>query len=205
MTTENSAPVNMGQLKFVTSQARAYLNMVLAPVGAGAEIEALFPMDNTENYAPANVGQLKYIASLFYDQLDAVTFDVRPGLVANGLPEAHLDAQALTSPGSPLYPWDTSAPASENFAPINIGQLKMVFSFDLDEWAALDADENGNPDWLDALGIGGSTGPFLDSDGDGVADVAELAAGTDPASPYDDAKGLSPGAGTGILILTPLP
>lgn len=178
-TREDWAPVNAGQLKHVAAQAKRYLDLRLAPAGgAGSEIDALVEsFENVDNFAPINVGQLKHVAASYYRRLAAVGFSPRSELLAVGVPAAALDAQ---DGADVLVPWDTQAPPAENAAPVNIGQLKVVFSFDVDAWVEIDADGNGNPDWLDALGIGNPIPPGQDTDGDGMTDLAEIALGRDP-------------------------
>ncbi len=148
------APANIGQLKHVASMAKAYLDAELVTVGgAGAAVEALFPFSQSDNYAPVNVGQLKNVAKPFYDRFNEVGYAVRDGLIANGFPESELG----TVP--PVYPWDPNAPAAENDAPVNIGQLKMVFSFDLSGFVL----ESGDP-WevLEEIKLNASDGNSKD-------------------------------------------
>jgi hypothetical protein len=127
---QNYAPANVGQLKHVASMAWLYLQTTL-PEGAGFDLEDLWsevPVE--ENYAPLNVGQLKAVAKPFYDRLHAE---------ANN-PWTHLHhigydpIQNLLDRGyAPLwphnYPWNPGDPVTANYAPANVGQLKMVFSF----------------------------------------------------------------------------
>ena len=68
---------------------------------------------------------------------------------------------------------------------MNVGQLKNMFSFDLQK----DSDFDGFADWVET-GTGifvspwdtGSSSSTNDTDGDGILDGAEVTAGTDPNS-----------------------
>ena len=62
-----------------------------------------------DNYLPINVGQLKEIARPFYDRLIAIGYTSQ-------------------------YPW-VGVNETNDFAPVNIGQVKNLFSFDLTGYA----------------------------------------------------------------------
>jgi len=192
--TENNAAINLGQLKHVTTQAKAYLDQALAPLGAGPDVNALFPFTQDDNYAPANIGQLKNVSSKFYARLFQLGFDVRSGLVTNGVDNAIFSAQT-----PPWMPWDITAPATENAAIANIGQLKLVFSFDIATWASADANANGIPDWLEAYAATLPSGQ--DVNGDGLSDTYQLLTGSDPAS---TASAVSGNNATGLMVYQPL-
>lgn len=134
---DNYAPVNAGQLKLVAKKAMLHLNENLQG-GAGSAIEAIVAQFEPRagqnyspeelaalreaNYATINLGQLKAVAKPFYDRLIAAGYDTKQNLIDHGYPAnwAH------------NYPWDPSTPAEENYAAANIGQLKVVFSFEVD-------------------------------------------------------------------------
>jgi hypothetical protein len=97
---------------------------------------------------------LKAVAKPFYDRLLAIGFDTRQSLRDHG---------ALG--WSFNYPWDPATPVAENYAPANLGQLKWVFSFDLQ----LDANLNEIPDWWEAI----ATNASIDTDGDGLTNQQE--------------------------------
>lgn len=172
---ENYAPVNVGQLKHVAIQAQAHLDQNL-PGGAGFQIRHRWqplgapPPSAAENYAPANVGQLKAIAKPFYDRLNSVGYNTKQNLIMRGYP----------SNWSFDYPWSTddNVNSAENYAPVNIGQLKMVFGFDL-----TDSDGDGLLDWWEIYYFGDlqrdGTGDF---DGDGLSDLFEFQGGGDPTT-----------------------
>ena len=135
----NYAPANLGQLKNVARQAKLHLDTYL-PGGAGAQIGTMvsgFSTDPAVNYAPINLGQLKAVARPFYDRLGSAGYDTKANLIAHGYP----------TNWSFSYPWDPSTPISANYAPANLGQVKMAFSFDLaGKTASLDGDSDGLPD-----------------------------------------------------------
>lgn len=130
----NYAPANLGQLKYVAKRAKAYLDTKLPANAQKTAVETLLasfgpdngtaytPAELAANYAPANIGQLKAVAKPFYDWLISGGYDSRAQLIARGLPNT------WTSD----YPWASSTPPAENYVPANLGQLKMVFSFDLE-------------------------------------------------------------------------
>ncbi len=204
------SPANLGQLKHVAAMARAHLDTYL-PDGAGPEIDALVAaFDSPEQsdddpYAPVLIGQLKALAKPYYDRLMTFSFDTRYSLQVHGLP-----------PGWAYdYPWPPAPPAmgqpgydpairaawvEGNFAPALLGQLKLVFSFDLSapagelpEWWVdyyfpneTGVSANGDPDndgLTNLQELGARTSPLLaDTDTDGMSDGYELANGLDPRS-----------------------
>jgi hypothetical protein len=118
----NFSPASIGQLKHVATQARDHLDKVL-PGGAGTQIDNLiagFAVSSPQNFAPATLGQLKKVAKPFYDRLLECWYNTWGNLVSRGYPE--------TWPCD--YPWDPNTPTAENYAPVTLGQLRMVFSFD---------------------------------------------------------------------------
>jgi hypothetical protein len=184
---ENYAPVNLGQLKHVASQARIHLNLALPQWGgAGSGINLLVSgFSQTDNFAPANLGQLKAIAKPFYDRISLLGYDTRANLVNRGYPAEWLHP----------YPWAPSTPASENYAAANLGQLKVVFSFDLEGFTVVDVDGDGIPDawelyYFGTLGLSDADDP----DHDGLTNLQEFLAGSDPFNPDTDGDGFLDGA-----------
>lgn len=110
------AILNQGQLKWLATQtALEFSNSVYGFSVEGSNILSLVhgfnPIDG--NYRPVNFGQLKTVAQPFYD---------------------YLRAQGLTN-APPLntdtpYPWSNIHNPSNDYALINIGQAKQLFSFD---------------------------------------------------------------------------
>ena len=173
----NYAPVTTGQLKYVAFQAKVYLDANLSG-GAGSAVNTMvasFVQVSKDNYAPATVGQLKAVAAPFYDRLIAVGYFTKINLIAHGYPAGWTDP----------YPWNstTPVPVAQNYVPANIGQLKVIFSFDVG-----DADADGLPDSYESsmTGQSGGDGSWLstlsgdgihDADGDGISDLAEYQMG----------------------------
>lgn len=149
--TNDYAVANLGQLKWFATNAYDELEQNL-PGGAGSNLQSMVASFSTSNnYTVITLGQLKYTASLFYNRLIE-------------------EGQTNT------YPWTTNTVADDNdYAAANIGQLKHVFSFDLD------TDADGLPDWweMDFFGDLDETANG-DFDGDGYDNGEEYAANADP-------------------------
>lgn len=178
---------NLGQLKHIATQAKSHLDIAL-PGGSGEDIQAMVetfePRAGQEysdeerlqlldkNYVPVNLGQVKAVGKVFYDRLLEAGYPVRENLIARGYPaDWGFD-----------YPWDPAVAVDENYAPANIGQLKMVFSFDL----AGDVEENGLPDWWEEKYFWGTgQDPEADLDGDGWTNLQEYQSGSHPVNYYD--------------------
>ena len=193
---ENYAPANLGQLKHVAKMAKEHLDESVAG-GAGSTITTMVAgfepragMGYTqpqidvflaENYAPINLGQLKAVAKPFYDRLKEAGYDTKANLIARGYPGGwEFD-----------YPWDPETALEENYAPANLGQLKMVFSFDL---ASYDTDLDGLPDEWEEVYIGDTySDGEEDLDGDGLTNWEEFQNGTHPNESDSDDDGLPDG------------
>lgn len=125
------APANQGQVKWLATQAAAELDAQLQGLGgAGTNVAALLAtFTPSNNYQAVNVGQVKATAKPFYDRLAALSS--REPYLTNALPAA----------AAGPYPWPTASTAAVNYAGANIGQVKFVFSINLDR------DNDGLPDW----------------------------------------------------------
>lgn len=170
---QNLAVANAGQLKWMALRAKVHFDATL-PGGAGLALESLVagfkPQVGTtytaaelaqfrrDNFAPLNLGQLKAVALPFYDRLWNLTprYDTNLSLKANGYPQSWASQ----------YPWISNIPASANYKPVSIGQLKLVFSFDI-----VDSNQNGTLDYLE--GFYPAASATRDTDGDGVPDVLD--------------------------------
>jgi len=110
--THDYTTVNSGQLKHMASKAREAMDDLL-PGGAGTNIHTLVDdFQSTNNYAAINLGQLKYVAQPFYDRLWEL-----------GMTNAY-PAGVTTK-----YPWDSSTNSPTDYALVNVGQIKYIFSF----------------------------------------------------------------------------
>lgn len=136
-TADDFAPATLGQLKnmayaaylhfdaegFIdgTAEATALTNHISAfvNIGTGAPIVT----GSTNDFAPANIGQLKFIVMPFYDLMLSATNDLNTTqmLVLNG------GQAGWTEP----LPWTASTSDDNDFAPVNLGQIKWAFSFDV--------------------------------------------------------------------------
>lgn len=183
---QNFAVVNTGQLKWMATRAKAHLDSTV-PGGAGSAINSLvvsfkpqagvtyLPSElaaiRRDNYAPVNLGQVKAVAQLFYARLhDGVSYDTNRGLKANGY------SPTWTS----NYPWETAplSPLSQNYVPVTIGQLKLIFSFDI-----VDSNHNGVLDYTEGI-YPAEFATSTDSDGDGVFDAED-------AFPHDPSQSVT--------------
>jgi Bacterial Ig domain/Chitobiase/beta-hexosaminidase C-terminal domain/Immunoglobulin domain/von Willebrand factor type A domain len=109
------AIANQGQAKWFALKAEAELRAKL-PAPFNGPILSTLPPGN--NYLAINQGQLKNLVKPLYDQIH---------LAAQTYPYL-LQTLPLNIPG--FYPWTDAATDDKNYAPVNLGQLKYVFSFD---------------------------------------------------------------------------
>lgn len=171
------APATVGQLKWVATKAADELN-ACPSVGAGPDVTTMVAsFSQNDNYAPAAIGQAKNVAKLIYDRLIAAGY-------------------------TDDYPWTATTTDDNDFAPLNLGQLKTLFNFDL----RTDTDGDGMPDWWElAHGLNPAVNDAGgDADGDQLTNLQEYQAGSDPQASdsdgdgFDDAwevaRGLNPAA-----------
>ena len=184
---DNAAAINVGQVKHVATQAAAHLNATLgltasdwdaAYGGAAANPLPFTPGTNPENFAVANVGQLKAVGLGFYVALHehAPWYDVRARLLGLGVPEASISADGQGA----VFPWAATVAEGENHAAANIGQLKIVFSFDL---VSMDFDGDGMSNgWEFAYGLNpyNASDATGNPDGDNANNLAEYLAARNP-------------------------
>lgn len=183
----NLSPATIGQAKHVVSMALAELQPRLAAADytslqsdVAAIVDLTLPANQTDFDKQKQVllvGQLKAMAQPFWDKLR--TLDAP--WVNN---QIYLTNNRVIEPGSnPLsyspYPWSVSTSDDSNYSPATLGQLKAVFSFQLETWGAGEPADPPLP-----------TGP-VDTDGDGLSDVTELAMGTSPTISDTDGDGHS--------------
>lgn len=202
---------NVGQLKHVATQAKAYLDDQLGLTATdwnqayGSAAANPFPFaegSHPENSAPVNIGQLKAVAVGFYRILGEAGYPVRKSLIYQGV-----DSGEISYHNGSWVPWNAFPLHQENYAPVNIGQLKLVFGFSVnsdgssafnlssvEDTFAVGADDNDGD--LVALSIEGTVG-LSETQYDTASSVA--AVGENPnvdAAVQDD-------GGTGPLIVLP--
>lgn len=177
----NYAPAVLGQAKHFAKQAYREMESQ-APGSAGPAMERMihgFSTSPEDNYVPLLLGQLKAIAQPFYDRF--AELDYQP----NGI--------QLHDPASYPYPWNDATPVENNYLPANVGQLKYVFSFELNRWGTGFEPWLGVPDawkrriaefdYYDAISEIEDVLAEDDFDGDGVDNLSEYEARTDPLAP----------------------
>ena len=122
-----------------------------------------------DDFAALNQGQLKHIADLFYQRL------------------AELDYHGAPLATGQTRPWTVNTPSDdEDYALVNLGQLKRVFSFSLSPKSIPDIDADGLSD-AEETAFGSTASPGNDFDHDGYTDVVD-------AFPADPAKHTYTGA-----------
>jgi hypothetical protein len=155
------------------------------------------PQADANDYGLANIGQLKHFATMARDDFDANL----PGGAGNAI-DALVDSWYDSVTGEPLSP----NPPDQNLAPINLGQLKAVSKPYYDRLIALNLLPAGAHPWTatttdDANYAPATIGQLknvfnfdaaaliaasnIDTDGDGLPDVWEIANGLNPLSAAD--------------------
>ncbi|WP_395751778.1 hypothetical protein [Prosthecobacter sp.] len=165
--TDDYALANLGQLKTIARKAADEMNSTLLPIGADTTITNMIAQWTTppngvirDDFAVLTLGQLKTVARPFYDRLAAV---------GSILPNT--------------YPW--TGINADDYALVNIGQLKTVFAFDLSATAIHKAFNAWAQQYF------GSTSVDIDddSDFDGLTNLEEMQASTDPTRRDTDGDG----------------
>ena len=162
VTTNDYAPINQGQLKWIATQAAAEF---AANGLTSTDLTALVTsFTQNGNYHPVNAGQLKFVSKPFYDLL-----------WTNGLTYCYPQGA-----GTP-YPWSNSTNHPNDFALANIGQAKWLFSFDLSSTSNTESNDSGLPDWWQLKYFGHlGVDPNADPDGDGLTNLGEYHFGANP-------------------------
>lgn len=192
---DHRAPVNIGQLKAMAWAAKMRMDRDFSSAfGASRQTNQLVatwfsdpqmnqPLNSGSN-SVANVGQVKAVGKLFYDHLAAIK----------------------GSENAPQPPWTTVSTDDSNYSPANLGQLKNVFSFDLQpvEVPHKDTDFDGLNDWWELFYFDNLTSVGLpdinsDSDNDGRNLATEAAMGTNPNAGHEPAGSSEPE----LIIFTP--
>jgi hypothetical protein len=120
------------------------------------------PNPQGDDYAVATSGQLKHVTRLFFQRLEDERLARFPNWPSN------------------LPPWFQASPVSDDFAPINLGQLKAAFAI-LEGKGFSQAVSSNSLASLSSSQFG--LGWFKDSDADSFADIAELTQNGHPTNP----------------------
>ena len=164
--TNDYAPANLGQLKWFARQACVELDGHF-PGGAGSNAWGMvLAFSTTNNHRPVNLGQIKVVSSALYARLIAEGYTNAP-------------------------PWTTNSVADDrDYSPANLGQLKLVFSFDVTR----SDDGDGMPDWWERHYFGHTNyNDSGDADGDGLPNLDEYLHATDPTRVDTDGDGMPDG------------
>lgn len=173
------SPANQGQAKWMATNAFLEFLDKLPGDGNTNILNLLSTFTTNGNYQPINIGQVKALAKPFYDRIQEVS---------TSLPYV-ITARPTGVTGT--HPWTASTSDDSDYSPVNIGQLKYIFSFDFDRnndgtndmWAP-NSDADG--DYLSNIAettIYGTDPADADTDGDGRSDWQETADGTNPLDP----------------------
>ncbi len=207
---DNLAVANVGQGKWMAMSAMNALKGVLSPddITLLAIEDALYldPSDPGDlgvfdpsapaapdqawrdlQHAPLQVGALKAIAYPFYKELNTLNPKwVEGQLFDNGLVTLGMHYH---KEGDFFYPWNPAdnGDAEKNRSPATLGQVKLLFAFDLAS-LGIDTDGDGIPDhWESGFGLDPAdpTDASTDPDGDLISSLAEYLQRTDPLSNAD--------------------
>ncbi len=168
------SPANQGQAKWMATNAFAELVQDVPGPGMEGIYAVVNGFTQQANFASLNQGQLKALAQPFYDYINAA-IQLNPG-VANCLPVGM----------TPPYPWTTS---TSDYSPVNIGQLKYVFSFDFSKILSNVLPTSWQQTYFGTTGVD----PNADPDGDGLTNFQEYELGTNPTKFNTDNDGMSDG------------
>jgi hypothetical protein len=175
-TVKNTAPAsdysiaNQGQAKWFALKAEDELMAKLPPLPAPND-GPIYPggLPPGDNYAPINQGQLKNLVKPLYDRIKAAQ-TANPSLIIT-LPQGMVGD----------YPWSEVTTDDQNYAPVNLGQLKYALSFEFTGGSDGDSDGDGLPDVWELQYFGNlSASQRGDADGDGLTDGEEYRLDTIP-------------------------
>jgi len=208
---QNQSSINQGQAKFFTQQAIQYLDDRLSKIGgAGFTLtESLDTSKQAAHYSPLNLGQLKNLTAPFYQRFEEIGFSP----LSPGWPTTLHLVDPVEQDLSPNYPW-LSDTGTQNLNHAKIGEVKHLFSWNLDLWLAVDSEPDGLPDYwekwvvdldpFDALVSIADVLPDDDGDGDELDMEEEFHAGTNPLLNDTDGDGYLDGVEARTEGLDPL-
>jgi len=173
-TPNDFAPCNLGQVKNMASHAAQHLsdNGFTPPLQELRDSWSTTP--SGKDYSVANIGQLKATSLPFWE-----------ALIAEG--------QATTDD----IPWSATTSDDSDYSVANIGQLKNVFNFTAEPLVTdTDTDEDSLSDeWEQQIiaqyypyGSIYDVDPDGDEDGDGLTNLEEYSASSDPTDYYNGAE-----------------
>ena len=203
-TTQNAGVANIGQAKWMVSEALRTLDevdprtslLIRADLASIVDLEIPFPKSSewiAKQKAPLLLGQLKALAHPFYEHINgkAPTW-VESQLTSNGLNATPPAAITYYSDGNGGFlPWNPATPVADNKVPVNVGQLKLVFALRFKH----DSDSDTMPDYWE---VANGLNPLIDDassdpDGDGLTNRQEYQNSTDPFNSDTDGDGISDG------------
>ncbi len=164
----NKGPANIGQAKHMVKSALDALRPILPDVTTAIEAD-LMPIVDLEVEEPKTPEWLEQQkAPLLIGQLKAISAPFYTRLHEHLLLTDHswLEDERIanqTNVPNSIFPWTSEPTEVNNKGIANIGQLKAVFSLRFET---------------------------IDSDGDGIPDITEIANDTDPLSPDTDRDGI---------------
>lgn len=214
----NKGPANIGQAKWMASEALRALQAVDPALSAAIRDDLTLPQPDSnggtfppildfsvpdpkppdwieKQKSPLLIGQLKAIATPFYTRLNALDST----WLAN-----QRTANGTNQPDS-IFPWSTGTDDDMNSSIAMVGQLKAVFSLEFEVLQSTLADPDGDglptslelilgldPNNADSDGDGTSDGAG-DYDDDGLTNLQEVGARIDPAKADTDGDSISDG------------
>lgn len=211
-TSSNLSPATIGQAKHMVAMAMAELQLHLAPpvfaalqadVASIVNLAAPITSDDYENQRSVLlVGQLKALSAPFYRKFN---YSYRIWLNAQLTTNQTKDFTDTSN----FYPWTSNVSDDSNKAIATVGQLKAVFALRFEDFPPVPHYED-NDEMDDAWELDHGFDPTNpddasgDADGDGISNLDESEAGTDPYDPASGStSGLSLPAAPVVTLLSP--
>ena len=137
--------------------------------------------------SPVLLGQLKYLSAPIFDLFEQIGFE--PG--QPGWPSGMIlnDLSASPADSAITYPWLSNA--EDQYEVSLIGQLRFLFSWDVQPWLSVDSENSGAgdglPDWWEHYYFSSETlyAGLDDSEStpDGISNTVEYLIGSSPDKP----------------------